>query len=191
MSDLPDDLPSSGYTPTIADIPRAGSVAEQVAFHDSAWRMVETYTCPSGYPGTRVSNAWLGEHGWVVQLLPFFELAWGNRFHLPDGSTACDRLARLAQQHAAGGILGTMLAPGTRPSAVYRMPLDADSIERFFEAHRHCCHMAFPPDFFFAVHANDGDFCTYAGPEAFIREALPAERIGPAATAKVIADVEA
>ena len=41
-----------------------------------------------------------------------------------------------------------------------------------------------------SVQGNDGDFCVFAGPEAFVREALPPTAIGSAATAEVTAEVE-
>ena len=38
--------------------------------------------------------------------------------------------------------------------------------------------------------SSDGDFCTFAGPESFIREVLSDESIGKEATAAVVAEVE-
>ena len=191
MATDPYALPGRTNSPALENMPHAGSIAEQIALHERARAMVEIYTCPSGHPGTRLSIAWLGERDWLVQLLPFHELAWGHQNLLPDGKSACARLAALAQRSGESSLLGTMLAPAISPSVVWRMSLDEDSLERFFEGHYLVGHMLFPANFAFAVHGNDGDFCTYAGPESFIREALPAERIGPAATAQVIADVEA
>ncbi|NGM22717.1 hypothetical protein G3576_22080 [Roseomonas stagni] len=50
--------------------------------------------------------------------------------------------------------------------------------------------MLFPEDLSFAIHANDGDYAVYAGPEDFIRAALPPEAIGAAATANVVEGIE-
>jgi hypothetical protein len=87
-------------------------------------------------------------------------------------------------------LFGTAATPSLRPSAVWRLPTEEDAIERFFEAHYLTFNVLFPADRSFAVHGNDGDFCVFAGPEAFVREALPPAAIGPAATAEVTAEVE-
>lgn len=71
--------PSATTLPALDDMPRAGSPEEQIALQDSAWAMLETYTAPSGHTGTRLSNAWLGERDWSVQLFHYRDLAPGNQ----------------------------------------------------------------------------------------------------------------
>jgi hypothetical protein len=176
------DPPSSAGLPALDGMPRAGSPAEQIALQDSAWAMVETYKAPSGYLGTRLSNAWLGEHDWRVQLFFYYDLAWAP------GTVRGLVGAALRRRHSF--LLGTAVSTAARPTAVWRLPTEEDAVERFFEAHHTTFSVLFPSDRSFAVHGNDGDFCVFAGPEAFVREALPTAAIGPAATAEVTAEVE-
>jgi hypothetical protein len=51
-------------------------------------------------------------------------------------------------------------------------------------------NVRFPAGRSFAVHGSDDDFCTFAGPESFIREALSDDAIGTEATPVVVAEVE-
>jgi hypothetical protein len=175
--------PRSGVVlPSLGDMRRAGSPAEQIAAQDRAWEMLETYATPSGLIRTRISNEWLGEKDWRVQLVPQYVM-WDAEWVEPLAATAilCGHLF----------LLGTVVQPGDlRPSAVWHVPADGDGIGRFFEAHYALFHMLFAADRSFAVHANDGDFAVYAGPEDFIREALHPDAIGPAATKAVKAAVE-
>lgn len=144
--------------------------------------MVEACTGPSGHVGTRMSNAWLGERDWTVQFFFYRDLAWNP------GATS--RLVASALRRGQRFLLGTAVSPAFRPTAVWRLPTDEDSVERFFEANYRICNILFPADRSFAVHGSDGDFCTFAGPESFIREALSDEAIGTEATAAVVAEVE-
>jgi hypothetical protein len=176
------DLPAMTTYPALDGMPRAGSTSQQIALQNSAWEMVETCTGPSGHAGTRMSNAWLGARGWAVQLFFYRDLAWR-----PGASRG---LVASALRNGQRILLGTAVSPAFRPTAVWRLPTEEDSIERFFEANSGICNVVFAEDRSFAVHGSDGDFCTFAGPESFIRAALPADNIGPSATAEVVAEVE-
>lgn len=184
MNSDPGSQPRSGAVlPSLGDMQRAGSPTEQLALQDSAWEMLETYTTPSGAIRTRLSNNWLGERDWRVQLFFQYHLAWEPEAIGP-------LIAALRRrQHLT--LLGTVVQPGVlRRSAVWRVPVDEDGIGRFFEAHYAVFHMLFPRDRSFAVHANDGDFSVFAGPEDFVRDALPPEAIGARGTAEVVRVVE-
>jgi hypothetical protein len=176
------DLPSATTYPALDGMPRAGSPAEQMALQDSAWAMLEEYRAPSGYVGSRLSNAWLGERNWSVQLFYYRDLPWRP------GTVAGLVAAALRRRHHF--LFGTAVSPPSRPSAVWRLPAEEDAVERFFEAHYLTFSVLFPPDRSFAVHGNDGDFCVFAGPEPFVREAFPPAAIGAATTADVVAEVE-
>lgn len=183
MSQTPiPEPPSTAIYPSLDQMPRAGSPAEQIALHDSAWEMVEIYTAPSGHVGTRLSNAWLGERGWRVQLFFYRELPW-------EPGTVRGLVAAVLRR-GYGFLLGTAVLATERPTAVWRLPVEEDAIERFFEGNYLMFNVLFPSDRAFAVQGNDGDFCVFAGPEEFIREALPPSAIGTAATAKVVEEVE-
>jgi hypothetical protein len=177
------DLPGFTYTPALDEVPRAGTVAEQIAWQDRAWEMVEVYKAPSGYNGARLSNAWLGAHDWRVQLYTFSALCWRP------GTMSSFVSAAIRAGHSA--LYGTRVSPGARPTAVWRIPAEEDAVERFFEAHYHTFSVLFPADRSFAVQGNDGDFAVFAGSEAFLREALPPEAIGHSFTAEVVDGVEA
>jgi len=183
MSD-PTEEPRSGVVlPSLGDMKRAGSPAEQIAAQGRAWEMLEPYATPSGLVRSRLSNEWLGEKNWSIQFVPQYLMGWDADWVEP--------LAAVAIRRGHPFLLGTVVQPGDlRPSAVWRVPADPDGIGRFFEAHYALFHMIFAADRSFAVHANDGDFAVYAGPEDFVREALPPEAIGPEATAAVQAAVE-
>jgi len=174
--------PSTAVYPSLDAMPRAGSATQQIALHDSAWEMVETYHAPSGHKGTRLSNEWLGTHDWRVQLFYFRDLAW-------EAGTVRGLVAA-SRRRGHRFLFGTAVSPVARPTAVWQLPIEEDAIERFFEPHHSTFTVLFPADRSFAVHGNDGDFSTFAGPERFIREALPESAIGRAATAAVRAEVE-
>jgi hypothetical protein len=181
--DSAEDPPSLTITPALDEMPRAGTVAEQIALQDTAYEMVETYKAPSGYMGARLSNAWLGEHDWNVCLHIHDDLAW-------EGDTIRAFMAAVLRRgHAV--LYGTAVSQDMRPSAVWRIPVEEDAIQRFFEAHGMNFSVLFPADRSFAVQGNDGDFAVFAGPESFLREALPDEAFTPAFLAKVVDRVEA
>lgn len=178
-----DDPPIHAIPEPMAGIPRAGKGSEQAALHASAWEMLEPYFVIEGVPGTRLANAWLGEHRWCLQIVHNFDLSLEDELPAALAAAAVERGATVL----FGGNISSDRA--TR-SAVWRLMPTTDVIGRFFNAHRHGFHILFPPDRSFAIHANDGDFAVYAGPEGFLRAALPPGFIGPAATARVVRDVE-
>ncbi len=161
---------------------RAGTPAQQIALQDRAWTMLELYETPAGREGTRLSNARLGMHGWRVQIVDHY-LMWKEEWVAP--------LVAASRRRGHDFLLGTVVQPGLlRVSAVWRVAADPDPTSRFFEAHYAGFHMLFPEDLSFAIHANEGDYAIYAGPEDFLREALPPEAIGAAATADVVEGIE-
>jgi hypothetical protein len=181
----PDPIPqprSGAVLPSLGEMQRAGSPTEQIALQDSAWDMLESYATPSGAIRTRLSNEWLGTRDWRVQFFFQYHLAWEP--------TAIHPLIAATRRRGHRTVLGTVVEEGFRPSAVWRVPVDEDGIGRFFEAHYAVFHMLFPRDRSFAVHANDGDFSVFAGPEDFVRDALPPEAIGARGTAEVVRVVE-
>jgi hypothetical protein len=179
-----DGLPSFAITPALDKMPRAGTEAEQLALQDLAYEMVEPFEPPSGYDiGSRLSNAWLGEHDWKVCLHLHHEVTW-------KGDVIAGLIA-IAQRRGLPCLYGTAVSQNVRPSAVWRFPIEEDAIQRLFEVHRMDYCVLFPADRSFAVQGNDGDFVVFAGPEAFLREALPDEAFTPAFLAKVVDRVEA
>jgi hypothetical protein len=176
------ELPAATNHPALDDMPRAGTTGEQIALQMGAVEMVEPYRAPSGYLGMRLSNAWLGERDWRVQLFFYRDLAW------TPGTVR--NLIAAARRRSHTSLLGTATAPLLRPGAVWRMPMEEDAIERFFEAYYLIFNLLFPAERTFAVNGNDGDFAVFAGPEAFVREAVPDGAIGVATTAEVVAEVE-
>jgi hypothetical protein len=165
----------------IAHFVRAGAPANQLALQDRAWTMLEIWTLPDAFPGSRLANEWLGEKGWLLQVAPQREM-WKPEWVIPFAE-ACARRGHVE-------LFGTAAETGDlRHSAVWRVPTNADDISRFFESHYACFSVLFPADLSFAIHCTDGDFATYAGPESFLREALPPEALGPRATAAAIAYV--
>ena len=64
--------PSGAVLPSLGEIPRAGSPQHQRAYLDAGWLMLETFRYRSGLLGSRMSNAWLGERGWRVQLIAHY-----------------------------------------------------------------------------------------------------------------------
>jgi hypothetical protein len=173
---------AGGAAETRGPMPRAGSPAEQIALQDRAWTMLEVFDTAAGRKGTRISNAWLGEKGWRVQLVDQSSM-WKEEWVEP-----FTKAARLAGHPH---LFGTYAETGDfRVSAVWRVAADPDPTSRFFEAHYAGFHMLFPADLSFAIHANEGDYAVYAGPEDFLRQALPPEAIGAAATAEVVEEIE-
>lgn len=170
------------FDDAIAHLPQAGTPAEQHVLRDLAWEMLEVWQLPDGYSGTRFANAWLGEHGWRVQVAPQREM-WDPVWVAPLAEAA----ARRGHMH----LLGTSVETGEfRDRAIWRIPTNADDVSRFFEAHYPMFSILFAPDRSFAILCVGADLATYAGPEDFIRDALPPDAIGPQATAAAIAYVD-
>ncbi|WP_439553225.1 hypothetical protein [Falsiroseomonas sp.] len=180
-SDATEPSPA-GIVETLGQMPRAGTPGQQIALYDLAWTTLETFIAPNGVAGTRLSNAWLGSHGWRVQMVDHY-LMWKEDW--------VARLVEAARLRGHAFLLGTSVHPMVEgPSAVWRVATDPDPTSRFFEAHYCGFHMLFPADLSFAIHANEGDYAVYAGPEDFLRHALPPEAIGAAATADVVEGIE-
>ncbi len=166
----------------LGPMPRAGTPEQQIALQNGAWTMLELYETPAGRQGTRLSNAWLGQKAWRVQIVGHYHM-WEEKWVAP--------LVAATRRRGHDFLLGTTVQPGfLRVSAVWRVSADPDPTSRFFEAHYAGFHMLFPEDLSFAIHANEGDYAVYAGPEDFIRAALPPEAIGAAATADVVEGIE-
>jgi hypothetical protein len=180
MSNLPTSKSNHAATfgDAIAHLSQAGSTKEQEALRELAWTMLEIWTLPDGYSRTRFANAWLGDQGWQVQIAPQREM-WK-----PDWVAG---LAKAAARRGQVELLGTAVETGEfRDAAIWRVPTNAEDVSRFFESHYPVFSLLFPADRSFAVHCVGGEFAVYAGPEAFLREALPPEAIGAHATAATI-----
>ena len=172
---------AAAFPSAIAHLNRAGSIGQQIALLERAWAMLEVWSLNVDAPVSRLSNAWLGEQDWRIQIAP-------QRAMWEPESVAA--LAAFAARHGHTELLGTSAEPSARRNtAVWRVPSNAEDISRFFESHFWEFSILFPADLSFAIHCTDGDFGTYAGPESFLREALPPEAIGPRATAAAIAYV--
>ena len=183
MPQEPDPLPLRAYANPAAmnEVPRAGASAEQVALQDAGWEMLEAHKPSRARLTNRLSNAWLGEHGWRAQVVPHYPLEreeW---------------LTPLLEAVRAAGhdtLLATDVSPGiSRPSAVWRLPLDERLMANAIQAHSLGVFLLFPEDRSFAILCDDVDTATYAGPEAFLRQALP-DAVGPAMTEEVKAGLE-
>jgi hypothetical protein len=176
---IPEATYASTFGHAIDHLAQAGSRTEQGVLRDLGWTMLETWQLPDGASGSRLANAWLGEHRWRVQIAPHREM-WKPEWVAPLAEAA----ARSGHQH----LFGTSVGIGEfRDRAVWRIPTNADDVSRFFEAHYPMCSLLFPADRSFAIHCVIGELAAYAGPEAFVREVLPPEAIGPHATAAAIA----
>jgi hypothetical protein len=180
-----DDLPGMGFSEPLRGMHRAGSPAVQTALQEKAWSTLKTYRTPAGRTGSRLANEWLGSRGWRVQLVPHALV------RDPRCIPLLEPLAAAALHRGVTELYGTDVHPEyRRPSAVWRVPVDSERISAFFEAHYTSFHALFPQDLGFAIHANEGDYAVFAGPEAFLREALPPDELGRAATAELKADLE-
>lgn len=177
-------LPDEGMVGAQRHPRPAGSTAQQRSLHKGAFNLLETYTTPSGLPGTRLSNEVLGSRGWRVQLAPHYPLMK----HEPPW------LGPLAAACSAAGIstlFGAAVNPRENPaSSVWELGLDPDDVGLFFNLHVHNFHIVFDSQYSCALMANDGDFVAYAGPEKWLRAALPKHAIGAAATADWLEGVE-
>lgn len=173
MSQPPNEFPPAyaARWEALADMERAGGVSTQIALNDLAWEMVEEFARPGAYPEIRLSNAWLGDHGWKVQLVPQWRLA--------DNAEDCEALAAAAVARGKTMLLGTTVGmQDTRPAAVWRVPTEANFISLFFHGTYNTFQILYPEDCSFAVLGNEGDYAYLAGPEDFLRDALPAEWLG-------------
>jgi len=180
------DPPAMCTVDVLGDMPRAGDRLRQLQLREAAWEMLEDYRTPGGIMGTRFSNEWLGARNWRVQLVPHLVLTDA------DTIPVFDPLVEALRRRRIGYLLGTFMSVPSRgkPSAVWQVPAEGEALSAFFEAHRYDFHLLFMENHGFAIHANDGDFAAFAGPEAFLRKALPEALLGSAATADLRAAME-
>ena len=158
-------------------VPRAGTPARQVALQDAGWEMLEAHRPARARLTTRLSNTWIGDNGWRAQVVPHY-LMEHEEWLTP--LLAAIRVA--GHEH----LLGTNVSPNfPRPSAVWRLPLDERLLANAIQAHSLGVFLLFPEDRSFAILCDDVDTATYAGPEAFLRAALPADAVGAAMTQEV------
>jgi hypothetical protein len=151
----------------------------QLALRNKAFELLEVFLTRSGLPGTRLSNPWLGENEWRVQLLQHWDIRNSGPQAMFKPLVAA--LRRRGVVYLCGTYVG---ADGiTSPTAVWHIPLEAALISSFFEAHRYGFHILFPEDRSFAIHGTEDVYAAFAGPEAFLREALLPEFQGEAALA--------
>jgi hypothetical protein len=174
------DLPSNCDEETMAAMRHVSGREAQLALRAQAREMIEVFRTKWGASGTQLSNEWLGTHNWRVQLLRQRVLAISTTHRM-----AFSPLVALLKRRGSPALFGTDVSISSLadPTAVWRVALDTDSISRFFEAHRFSFHMLFPEDRSFAIHGSEDTYAVFAGPEAFLREALPPELQGPAVTA--------
>lgn len=167
-------------------ITRAGTPAEQVAAQDRIWTILETVTHPGLPPWALLSQDWLGANRLRVQLFHH-----GDTRDNDTMKVGMKRLTETLRRHGLESLLGTYVSPDTpRPSAVWRVPAEADAIGLFMQELYFGFHILVPEDLRFALLANDGDYVAFAAPEDFLREALPPEAIGRKATAELIEELE-
>jgi hypothetical protein len=174
-----DELPNvADFPEMIDDLKRAGSTARQIALRETAWTMLERWSFEDGFSTGRIANAWLGEHDWRVQII------WQRDLWLPEkvaGLTAA--ATRRGHRILFGCAIGAGIADG---SAVWRIPVTDVATSRFFASHYASFSLVFPEDLSFAVHCWEGDLALVAGPEKFLREALPPEEVGHEAMSAAI-----
>ena len=163
---------------------RAGLRDRQIALRKGANEMLEEFRTPGGLAGSRLSNEWLGQHGWKIQMVPIIGLK------LPEEELLGPLLPALGEFGVSEIIGGTFNAPLGEISPVWILEWAEENLDTFLNLHRTDYHMVWSEDRRFAIHGNDGDFDVYAGPEYLIRAALPPFLIGAAATRKNAEEIE-
>ncbi|WP_353213381.1 hypothetical protein [Rhodovarius sp.] len=176
--------PSGAVLPSLGEIPRAGSPQHQRAYLDAGWLMLETFRYRSGLLGSRMSNAWLGERGWRVQLIAHWDLA------ALDANSTTPLIGAVRDMGANSLLGGVFEPPPDRPAAIWRMQVTPDHLGRFFEAHDGRTVMAFDEGRSFAIHSDAQHYAICCGPPWFVRAALPEGWIGEDATDQLRQDVE-
>jgi hypothetical protein len=175
----PEDLPNDCLEDVTEGMAHVPGRAAQLALRDKVYDMLEVFTTRSGSPGTRLSNAWLGDHDWRVQLL--------KHRHIRNSGpvTMFEPLVAALRRRGIPSLCGTSVeAQGLAfPTAVWRVPLDERYISSFFGAHRFGFNILFPEDRSFAIHATEDVYAAFAAPEALLREVLLPEFQGEAALA--------
>lgn len=156
---LDDDLPSPSDGELLAHMRHVPGRAAQLALRERAREMVEQHATRSGLPGTRLSNEWLGSHNWRVQLLRQRVLASAETDVL-----AFTHLVAALKRRGVPVVFGmdAYVTGPAKPTAVWEVPLDTDSISRFFEAHRFSFQILFPEDRSFAIHGTEDVFAVFA-----------------------------
>jgi len=158
------------------DFKRAGLRDRQVKLLSEAVEMLEAFRTPSDQDGSRLSNDWLGRHGWKVQMVPSIG------YKLPDEELLGPLLPAL-RGYGISTLLGASLYPVLpKLSPVWELDWNEEKLDYFFDIHRTGYHMLWDEKRRFAIHGNDGDYDVYAGPEDLIRAALPSFLLGAAAT---------
>jgi hypothetical protein len=184
----PNNPPEAVWSESLREKRRAGSPAVQRELNAKAWSMLETYRLRGGGTGARLANEWLGSHDWCVQLVDQFLIGH------PDCIPLLVPLATAALRRGATTLVGTDVHPEhPRPSAVWRVQADSDSINGFFNANyvfAHSFTLLFPEQLGFAILAAEGEYAVLAGPEDFLREVLPPEALGSAATEALKLELE-
>jgi hypothetical protein len=176
--------PSGAVLPSLGTMPRAGSPLQQRTYLDAGWLMLETFRYRSGLLGSRMSNEWLGERGWCVQLIGHWDLA------VLDANSRTPLTGALREMGADSLLGGVFEPPADQPAAIWRMQIKADCLGRFFEAHHGRTAMAFDEGRSFAIHSDAQRYAVCCGPEAFVRAALPERWIGQDATDHLVEGVE-
>lgn len=72
------DLPARCNTDIMRGMVHVDGRSAQLALRDRAFEMLEVFNTRSGLPGTRLSNAWLGEDDWRVQPLQHRDLRYSE-----------------------------------------------------------------------------------------------------------------
>ncbi len=178
--------PEATYAATFGNaidhLSQAGNREQQRVLRDLGWTMLEVWTGAEGRSFTRLSNAWLGERKWRVQIAPAREL-WRPEW--------VAYLADAAKRRGHDELLGTSVSTVEfRDRAVWRIPTNADDVSRFFESQFPLFCLLFPADRSFAIHCIADELAAYAGPADFVRDALPPGAIGRDARAAAISAVD-
>jgi len=163
---------------------RAGAPLQQRDLRDLAWTMLEPYTLPSGIIASRLSNEWLGAHNWRVQFIEASPLTKSDdRFLQP--------LVAALMHTQNRSLLGTAVVMGdAKISAVWRLPVESRVLGLYFNAHQINRSLLYSKALDFTVYAFERIYAVYAGPEDFVRAALPYSAVGAAATHWVREGVE-
>ena len=177
MQDV-NNLPIYGVREALQRLSLAGDVRQQAALSEVAWSILEPYETPAGRLGSRLSNAWLGGSSRSVQLVHHSLLSH------PASEPWLQPLADAVKQASDAELLGTCVDPRlARHNTVWRISATPGDILDFFNAHMYGpFHMLFTRDLSLAICANEGDFAAVAAPATMLRQVLPPDEQGPAAT---------
>jgi hypothetical protein len=167
-----------------AEFKRAGSRERQVDLLAQACEMLEIFRTPGSLIGSRLSNDWLGRHGWKVQIVP-------NIGYKQPGEELLQPLLPALRAVGVLKLLGASLYPSLpKLSPVWQFDGEEEEIDYFFHMHRSGFHVVWCEDRRFAIHGDPGNYDVYAGPEDLVRATLPPFLIGAAATRKNAEEIE-